>query len=294
MFKLMVTMFGVLGMVSASVYALVVDANKRGSSLIRVSLEKVSVERSSRLMDSEEEALLEALMGDSNAGSPLNRITEGKGWSRVSERTVVEGGTVVEKVDTTSTEEPLAVLRPPKPKTGGDLASEDGDGASDEELRKIEMMMMKQKREAYKRLFTVARRARLNSEQREILRSVADDLWRQIEGYYEEFKYSQRTDYDRQLLRQSVRTAFRSAMQDLQYQLGDDAFKRFMRENRYYRNPEERMVDIQRKMNEMDRQMDKQQKQLKGMERTFKRRPRWYRPPSRGSGRKRSSSGRRR
>jgi len=297
MFKLIVTTLGVLSMVSASVYALVVDANSRGCSFIRVeAVRKAPDKKGEELTESEEEMLIQALMGDSGVSNALKKIAgekqaEGEVSSSASQD--VSGGVDAAGGVVAASEKPLAVLKPPESGTSGSgFASGDGE-VSDEELRKIEKMMEKQRREAYKRLFTVARRARLNGEQREILRNAADDLWRQIEAYYEQFKYSERTDYDKQVLRQNIGMAYRTTMQDLRYQLGDDAFKRFMTENRYYKNPEERMVDMQKKMYEMDKQMDKQQKQLRGIERTFKRRPRWSRPPSGRSGR-RQPSGRRR
>jgi len=298
MLKLILTTFGVLSMVSASVYALVVDASSRGCSFIRVeAVRKAPEKRGAELDKSEEELLIRALMGDSGVSNALKRITgreqaaseAGSSSSQDASGTADASGNAVGAQD-----EPLAVLRPPNEKSAA-IGSPSGDGEiSDEELRKIEKMMEKQRREVYKRLSAVARRARLNAEQREILRNAANDLWGQIEACYEQFKYSERTDYDRRILRQNIGTAYRSTMQDLRYQLGDDAFRRFMTENRYYKNPEERMVDMQKKMYEMDRQMDRQQKQLKGMERTFKHRPRWSRPPSWRSGQRKSSSGRRR
>ncbi|MCX7703476.1 MAG: hypothetical protein N2234_05190 [Planctomycetota bacterium] len=278
MFKMILPFFIVFSLLAASSYALV-DAGSRGNSGVKISTEqaqekKQKTEQQEWFSEKDAERLMEAMLGESWAES-LKSEREKRPGGAV--KTPSAGKVSVPSVGAesgASGEQPLAVMTPPKaPEFLKSGASGGGSQPSPQDLKEIERRMAKEREELLKRWQTVSSRAGLKPEEREQMRRVMQDLWARIESYYEQFKNSERSDYDKQLLRENIEYASKASMEDLRRSLSEDSFKRVMTENRYYDKPEQRTIDIQKKVNEIDRQLDEQGKQLRSMERKFQPSP---------------------
>jgi len=277
--------FIVFSLLAASSYALV-DAGNRGSQGIKIGVAenpqaKQSKKEETLTRDATEE-FVKYLLGEGWTENQESERIAKSGRPYETHKTPTTPSTAAVNSpnsagispDTTSGgtqqgEQPLAVLTPPSPSS----VSPQGTGNSAQNNKEIEKRIAKEREEFLKRWQTVASRVKMNQEERELFRRTLQETWPQIESYWEQFKNSPQTEYDKKLLRENISYTYQMAMEDLKRSLGDETFKRIMAENRYYDKPEERMVDIQRKVNEMDKQMDQQEKQLKTMERTLRNPP---------------------
>jgi hypothetical protein len=121
----------------------------------------------------------------------------------------------------------------------------------------IEREMKKLQGEMVKRTNTLANRLKLDQNQRESLTQIGERTLQQIREARQQFASSQMTENDKQLMRSQIQNANRSAGESIKYVLGDEKYKEFRKESTYYKNPDQRLYDMQKSIEGQKKQLDK-------------------------------------
>jgi hypothetical protein len=125
------------------------------------------------------------------------------------------------------------------------------------EQDRIEREMTKLKADMVRRTNTVANRLKLDQNQRESLTQIAEQTTQQIRVIREQFGNSQMTEYDREIMRNQIRDVNRAAAESIRYVLGDEKYKEFKKESSYYKNPDQRIYDMQKSIDAQKTQLDR-------------------------------------
>jgi len=128
-----------------------------------------------------------------------------------------------------------------------------------QEIIKIDKQVDKMLRNLTKKVNGVASRLKLDASTANTLRDISLDGLEQISDARKQFAGQAMTDSDRDYLRDTIKSINSSTAQSIYGLLGDDKYKQYKRESRYYDNPQARLLD---EMNTIKKQNQKLQKKM--------------------------------
>jgi hypothetical protein len=162
-----------------------------------------------------------------------------------------------------------AELAGPPPEVGAD-GSPVGPGTETADRAKIDAQTEKMKQRLSKKIDRIANNMRLDPRLREDLLAISTEGLERVSEIRKGYAGGQMTDSERQYMSDQVRTANAETGESIRRLLGDEQFKQFRKESRYYDQPTERvldkMKDLEKQNRDLQKKVDNQSKNLQKLQ----------------------------
>lgn len=161
-------------------------------------------------------------------------------------------------------DEKPAEAPPPEIRADGSIAR---DAFKDSETAKIDAQKEKMQRGITKKVNRIASRMRLDGRLREELLAISLEGLNRVSQIRMNYAGQTMSDSDRRYMNDQIRAANAETAGSIRYLLGDEKFKQFKKESRYYDQPTERvldkMKDLEKQNRDLQKKVDNQGKQIK-------------------------------
>ncbi len=156
---------------------------------------------------------------------------------------------------------------PPEVRADGSIVRSAGTSG---ETAKIDAQAEKMRGGLTKKVNRIAARMRLDGRLSEDLLTISLEGLERVSEIRKGYAGEAMTDNDRLYMKDQVKAANADTAQSIRQLLGDEKFKQFRKESRYYDQPEERvldkMKDLEKQNRNLQKKVDNQGKQLKQIE----------------------------
>jgi len=145
-----------------------------------------------------------------------------------------------------------------------------GPGTEDADRAKIDAQTEKMKQRLSKKVNKIASNMRLDPRLREDLLAISTEGLERVSEIRKGYAGAQMTDSERQYMSDQVRTANAETGESIRRLIGDEKFKQFKKESRYYDQPTERvldkMKDLEKQNRDLQKKVDNQSKDLQKLQ----------------------------
>jgi DNA-binding protein YbaB len=164
-------------------------------------------------------------------------------------------------------EEKTIVRPPPEMRADGSVVR---GTVRESETATIDAQKEKMRKGIAKKVNRIASRMRLDGRLREELLTISLDGLERVSQIRKNYTGESMSDSDRRYMNDQIRAANAETVGSIRHLLGDEKFKQFKKESRYYDKPTERvldkMKDLEKQNKNLQKKVDDQGKQLKKIE----------------------------
>ena len=125
------------------------------------------------------------------------------------------------------------------------------------DMERIEDQVDKMRKGLAKKANKIATKMKLDERAREDLVDISLEGLNQAAEIRKQFAGTAMTDADRVYMKDQIRAANTGTADRIRYLLGDDGFKQFKKESRYYDNPNARVLDEVKSIKQQNRNLQK-------------------------------------
>lgn len=138
---------------------------------------------------------------------------------------------------------------------------------TNQDIARIELQAKKMSDRLRKKMDNIASKMKLDERLRDDLAEISLDGLNQVIEIRKQFAGQEMTDADRAYMKEQIQAANYDTAQRMRSMLGEDEFKQFRKESRYYDNPNARVLDqvgeIKKQNRQLQKKIDQQSREMR-------------------------------